>query len=107
MSTMDFNGVSVALNEEGFLVDPNVWNEELARALAKHHKEWMEELTEEHWAVIRFIRSYFEENKSAPMVRAVCQGSGVKLKQISTLFPSGLAKGACKLAGLPKPDGCV
>ncbi|MCL1908392.1 MAG: TusE/DsrC/DsvC family sulfur relay protein [Holophagaceae bacterium] len=106
MTTIDFNGTPVEINEEGFLVDPNVWNEELALALAKH-EEGLEELTKEHWAVIRFIRTYFEENNSAPMVRAVCKGSGIRLQQIYDLFPSGPAKGACKLAGLPKPDGCV
>jgi len=106
MTTIDFNGTTVELNEEGFLVDPGIWNEELAVILAKR-EEGLEELTEGHWTVIRFIRSYFEEKQSAPMVRTVCKGSGVKLQQIYDLFPSGPAKGACKLAGLPKPDGCV
>jgi tRNA 2-thiouridine synthesizing protein E len=106
MATIDFKGNAIELNEEGFLVDPGIWNEELAVALAKH-EEGLEELTEEHWAVIKFIRSYFEEKQAAPMVRAVCKGSGVRLQQIYDLFPSGPAKGACKLAGLPKPDGCV
>ena len=106
MATMDFGGVPVELNEEGFLRDPGVWNEELAALLAKR-EEGIEELTEAHWTVIRFIRSYFEEKQTAPMVRAVCKGSGVRLQQIYDLFPSGPARGACKLAGLPKPDGCV
>ena len=41
------------------------------------------------------------------MIRSICKTTGVPLKQIYELFPSGPAKGACKLAGLPKPDGCV
>jgi tRNA 2-thiouridine synthesizing protein E len=106
MVTIDFNGTPVEINEEGFLADPSVWNEELAAILAKR-EEGLETLSDEHWAVIRFIRSYFEEKQSAPMVRAVCKGTGVRLQQIYDLFPSGPAKGACKLAGLPKPDGCV
>jgi tRNA 2-thiouridine synthesizing protein E len=106
MATIDFNGTPIDLNEEGFLVDPSLWNDELAKLLAKH-EEGLEELTEEHWIVIKFIRSYFEEKQAAPMVRAVCKGSGLRLQQIYDLFPSGPAKGACKLAGLPKPDGCV
>jgi tRNA 2-thiouridine synthesizing protein E len=106
MANIDFKGTTIELNEEGFLVDPSIWNEELAVALAKH-EEGLDVLTEEHWAVIKFIRSYFEEKQAAPMVRAVCKGSGVRLQQIYDLFPSGPAKGACKLAGLPKPDGCV
>ena len=106
MSGLVFNGQVVALNEEGFLEDLSLWNEDLARALAQS-EEGLDALGEEHWAVIRFIRAHFEEKQGAPMVRAVCKGTGLRLQQIYDLFPSGPAKGACKLAGLPKPDGCV
>jgi len=106
VNSLVFNGQTVALNEEGFLVDPTLWNEALAAVLARA-EEGLEVLTDEHWAVIRFIRSHFEEKQGAPMVRAVCKGTGLRLQQIYELFPSGPAKGACKLAGLPKPDGCV
>jgi tRNA 2-thiouridine synthesizing protein E len=41
------------------------------------------------------------------MIRYVCKNSGLKLKEIYSLFPSGPAMGACKLAGLPSPEGCV
>ena len=102
----DFKEVHLEVNGEGFLLDPSVWNDEIALALAKR-EEGLDELTEGHWAVIRFIRSHYEEKRSAPMVRDVCKGSGVRLQQIYDLFPSGPAKGACKLAGLPKPDGCA
>jgi len=106
MAAIEFKGNQIELSEEGFLVDPKIWDEEVALLLAKREED-LETLSDEHWAVIKFIRSYFEENQSAPMVRAVCKGSGVRLQQIYDLFPSGPAKGACKLAGLPKPDGCV
>ena len=106
MSQIEFNGTPVELNEEGFLVDPTLWSEPLAQVLARE-EEGLDVLTDQHWSVIRFIRGHFLENQAAPMVRAVCKGSGVPLKQIYELFPSGPARGACKLAGLPKPDGCV
>ncbi|HLO67373.1 MAG TPA: TusE/DsrC/DsvC family sulfur relay protein [Holophaga sp.] len=106
MPTVNCQGTAIELNEEGFLVDPTVWNDDLALALAAQ-EEGLSELGDQHWAVIRFIRGHFLENGSAPMVRLVCKGSGVPLKQIYELFPSGPARGACKLAGLPKPDGCV
>ncbi|HEX7554167.1 MAG TPA: TusE/DsrC/DsvC family sulfur relay protein [Geothrix sp.] len=106
MSGLVLDGQTVALNEEGFLEDPSRWNEDLARLLAKS-EEGLEVLTEDHWTVLRFIRAHFEEKQGAPMVRAVCKGTGLRLQQIYDLFPSGPAKGACKLAGLPKPDGCV
>ena len=106
MSPIQFNGTTVEQNEEGFLVNPALWNEELAVLLAKA-EESLDELTDDHWSVIRFIRNHYNENNSAPMVRSMCKGTGVPLKRIYELFPSGPAKGACKLAGLPKPDGCV
>lgn len=106
MSGRVFDGQTVALNEEGFLEDPSLWSEALALALARS-EEGLEVLTEDHWTVLRFIRGHFEEKQGAPMVRAVCKGTGLRLQQIYDLFPSGPAKGACKLAGLPKPDGCV
>jgi len=70
-------------------------------------EEEIEKLTDEHWAVINYIRQYYLENNIAPMVRKVCKNTGLSLKKIFELFPSGPAKGACKIAGLPKPDGCV
>ena len=106
MNGLVFDGRAVALNEEGFLEDPSLWNEDLARVLAKS-EEGLDTLTDDHWTVLRFIRGHFEEKQGAPMVRAVCKGTGLRLQQIYDLFPSGPAKGACKLAGLPKPDGCV
>jgi TusE/DsrC/DsvC family sulfur relay protein len=106
MGALAFNGQSVALNEEGFLEDPSLWNEGLALALAQS-EEGLEALSEDHWAVIRFIRATYEEKGAAPMVRAICKTTGLRLQHIYDLFPSGPAKGACKLAGLPKPDGCV
>jgi dissimilatory sulfite reductase related protein len=41
------------------------------------------------------------------MIRKVTKDTGFPLKRIYELFPTGPAKGACKLAGLPKPTGCV
>ena len=106
MSELEFDGRSIELNEEGFLADPDEWNEDLAAALARA-EEGIELLTEDHWAVIRYIREYYEEKNLAPMIRKMCKNTGFQLKYIFKLFPSGPAKGACKVAGLPKPDGCV
>ena len=106
MSQIEVEGKIYELNDEGFLVHPEEWTESVAVALALA-EEGIEELSQEHWAVIHFIRRYFLENNLAPMVRKVCQTTGLPLRQIYELFPSGPAKGACKLAGLPKPDGCV
>ena len=99
-------GKKIELNEEGFMANPEEWNEEIALVLAKE-EEGLNDLTEDHWSVIRYIRVYYLEKSLAPMVRKICKTTGFPLKHIFELFPSGPAKGACKLAGLPKPDGCV
>jgi len=106
MPFIEVNGKKLELNEEGFLVRPEEWDREVALALARQ-EEKLEMLTENHWAVILFIRNHYLEKNLAPMVRKICQNTGLQLKSIYELFPSGPAKGACKLAGLPKPDGCV
>lgn len=106
MSEIVVAGRKIEVNEEGFLLHPEEWDEDVARTLAKV-EEGLDELSDEHWAVIKYIRSYFNENNLAPMVRKLCKASGLPLRRIFELFPSGPAKGACKLAGLPKPDGCV
>jgi len=99
------NGVEIELDEDGFMIDPDLWNEDVARAFAA--SEGISELTEDHWRIITYLRDYFKQYNIAPMVRKVCQETEYGLKHIYDLFPSGLAKGACKLAGLPKPTGCV
>jgi TusE/DsrC/DsvC family sulfur relay protein len=106
MTQIESNGKTIDLNEEGFLAHPEEWDRAVAEALAKA-EEGIDRLSPEHWAVIEYIRGYYLETRLAPMVRKVCQTTGFSLKYIYELFPSGPAKGACKLAGLPKPDGCV
>lgn len=106
MPELDVNGKKIALNDDGFLQNPEEWDDEIAEALAKS-EEGIENMTEEHWVVVNYIRGYYREKNLAPMVRKVCKNTGFPLKHIFELFPSGPAKGACKVAGLPKPDGCV
>lgn len=105
MATIEFENQQFELDGDGFMVDPSQWNEHLALIIA--NADGINELTENHWKVIKIIRSNFEEKGLAPMVRVICKESGLKLKDIYELFPLGPARGACRVAGLPKPDGCV
>lgn len=105
MTDLNVNGQLIALDEDGFLEDSDLWNEEVAKALAL--TEDVEELTEEHWALINYLRDYYQKFGVAPMVRKLCKETGFNLKKVYELFPSGPAKGACKVAGLMKPTGCV
>ena len=105
MANIEVNGQVVELDEDGFLVVLDQWNEDVAKFLAK--EEGVEELNEDHWKLINYLKGYFAEYGIAPMVRKMTKESGYSLKEIYDLFPSGPAKGACKVAGLPKPTGCV
>ncbi len=105
MSNIDVKGKQIEVDEDGFLVDPDVWNQDIVEVFAK--LEDVTELTEDHWKVINYLRDYYKQFGIAPMIRKLCKDTGFSLKQIYDMFPSGPAKGACKLAGLPKPTGCV
>ena len=99
------NNQKIEMDGDGFMLQPELWNDEVAAVIAK--ADDIENLTEDHWKVIRIIRQNYEEKGLAPMVRVICKETGLKLKQIYELFPLGPARGACRVAGLPKPEGCV
>ena len=105
MPIFEVDGRRYEVDEDGFLQEPERWNEDVATDFAK--TEGIDALTEEHWKVIKYIRDYYLQFGIAPMVRKLCKETGHKLNEVYQLFPSGPAKGACKLAGLPKPTGCV
>jgi dissimilatory sulfite reductase related protein len=105
MPIFEAGNVKIEVDDEGFLVNPADWTEEVAKAFAEADN--VSELTEEHWKVINYLRDYFNEFALAPMIRKLCKDTGCPLKKMYELFPSGPAKGACKVAGLTKPTGCV
>ena len=105
MAMITLGGVETEIDEDGFITDPAKWNEDMAKDLAK--TEAVDELTEDHWKVVNYLRNYYLEFGIAPMIRKLCKETGFKLNIIYKMFPSGPAKGACKIAGLPKPTGCV
>ena len=105
MATIEIEGRILEVDGDGFLSDPAIWNEELAASIARH--DGIGEMNEKHWAIVKIIRTNWEEKGMAPMIRVICQQTGVKLREIYELFPLGPARGACRVAGLPKPDGCV
>jgi tRNA 2-thiouridine synthesizing protein E len=105
MRFFEWNDVKLEVDEDGFMQQPQLWNDHIALALAS--TEGLSELSESHWKVVSYIRNYYLQYDIAPMVRKLCKETGFSLKQIYELFPSGPAKGACKVAGLAKPTGCV
>ena len=105
MAIFEHGNVKIDVDEDGFMLEPDQWNEEVALALAS--TEAVTELTEEHWKLVNYLREYYQKFGIAPMIRKLCKETGFPLKKVYELFPSGPAKGACKVAGLAKPTGCV
>ena len=105
MSTMTIGSKTLALDADGHLANMNDWSEDVARELAA--QEGITELTPQHWAVINFMRQVFAKEGDAPSIRRLTKESGVDTKTLYQLFPKGPAKKAAKIAGLPKPKGCI
>jgi len=105
MPTVEFEGNSFVVDEDGFIDNFENWNKDWVNYVKQ--QEGIDELNDEHWKVIDVLQDYYKKNGIAPMVRVLSKLTGYKLKHIYELFPSGPGKGACKMAGLPKPTGCV
>ena len=105
MTATLISGVSVDLNAEGFFEKPEQWVPEIADELAR--QEGIAVLTDRHWQVIRFMRQEYFSRGSGPTVRTLGKASGVSVKELYELFPHGPAKVAARIAGIPKPRGCI
>ena len=105
MPIQTLEGVTVDRNDEGFFTDPTQWTEAMAPELAA--AEGIDQLTDAHWRVIRFMRQEYFDKGTGPTVRVLGKTSGVSVKELYQLFPKGPAKVAAKIAGIPKPRGCI
>ena len=105
MAEVSFQGKNFEVDEDGFLLRFEDWCPEWLEFVKE--AEGIPELTADHHKVVDFLQDYYKKNGIAPMVRIMSKNTGFKLKEIYELFPSGPGKGACKMAGLPKPTGCV
>ena len=104
MPVTTMNGREIHVNDEGFLTAYDEWDEDLAKVLAANIDI---DLTDEHWKVIRFMRAEYLDKGTGPSVRALGKTSGVSIKELYQLFPKGPAKVAARIAGIPKPRGCI
>jgi tRNA 2-thiouridine synthesizing protein E len=105
MAKVTLGGIEIEIDEDGFIQEPDKWNKEVAEDLAKAEKAYP--MGEDHWKLVNYLRDYYLKYEIAPPVRMLVKQTGLDLKKIYELFPGGPAKGACKIAGLPKPTGCV
>jgi TusE/DsrC/DsvC family sulfur relay protein len=106
-----FDGSEIEHDEEGYLTDLSQWKPDLALLIAQGENL---EMNEERWEVINFLRTYYDEYQVAPAVRVLTKALAKTMgpekgnnEYLYELFPYGPAKQACKIAGLPKPTGCV
>ena len=111
MATLTAIEKTYEVDADGYLVDINEWNIEVANYLAKVEGI---EMTEQHWEIVNYLHEYYECYQIAPMIKILLKEIGKKFgpqkgntKYLYALFPEGPAKQACKIAGLPGPTGCV
>jgi TusE/DsrC/DsvC family sulfur relay protein len=105
MPTATYAGQEVTVDAEGFFTDPSQWNEAMAPEIAR--AEGIDVLSEDHWRVVKFMRAEYDAKGAGPTVRVLGKTSGVSIKELYQLFPKGPAKLAAKIAGIPKPRGCI
>ena len=94
-----------SFDEDGFLKVMSEWNRSMVEELAAKHD--IGPLTDEHWQVIEYVKDYYQTYGTGPPVVKIGKTTGLHAKEICQLFPCGVVKGAYRLAGLPRPPGCV
>ena len=105
------DGAVIDTDEEGYLDDGRLWSPQLAVLIARNEEI---ELQDDHWQVIHFLRDYYQQRQVAPTMRVLTQAIRKTLgpekgnsRYLYRLFPRGTATQASKIAGLPKPTGCI
>lgn len=111
MATVDVKGKTIEVDEDGFLANLDDWSMDVANYFAQVEGI---DMSEQHWEVVNFLRDYYKQYQIAPMIKILVKEIGKKMgpekgntKYLYELYPGGPAKQACKIAGLPKPTGCV
>lgn len=105
MTVKEIAGTTVEFDEEGFMVNHEDWNKDIAVVLAG--EIGINDLTPRHWDVIDFCRSDYQANGEVPTLRRITQAAGVPTKELYQLFPKGPAKKVAFVSGLSKPTGCI
>lgn len=106
-----YQGQTIKTDKQGYLLDHNQWQPEIAEVIASQDNI---ELNEAHWEVIQFVRDFYLEYDTSPAIRMLVKAMAQKFgpekgnsRYLHRLFPKGPAKQATKLAGLPKPAKCL
>lgn len=105
MAAIEFQDMVFKVDSDGHLESFSDWGPEWVEYVRRN--QGIAKLTEDHWRLIHVLQDYYREHGIPPIARILSQATGFKMKQIFELFPLGPGKGACKMAGLPKPKGCT
>ena len=99
--------MEIKTDDDGFLIDPEDWSEEVAEYIASKENV---NLNEERWNLIRLIREYYSEHGAVPELRKILKllkqefGSDkATRKYVYSLFPYGYGQQGCKIAGMRQP----
>ena len=95
------------LNADQFLNDISHWSREVAEFLARKNFIVEDKLTPEHWKIIEFVHDFYRQFERGPSVVRISRATGFNMNKICELFPCGVVRGAYRLAGLPRPPGCI
>ena len=93
------------LDNDGFLVEMSNWTRDVARELAERND--LAPLTDDHWRIIDYVRAYYLEHGIGPPIIKISKATGMSSREICSLFPCGVGRGCYRLAGLPRPSGCL
>lgn len=96
-------GKTIQVNEEGFMTNFSEWNKEVGEALAVENNI---DLSPKHWELINYIQGEVK-NESPLSIRKIGKSGIVDIKEFYALFPNAPLKTATKIAGVPKPAGCI
>ena len=109
--SFEFNGRTYETDDDGYLINLDDWSQDVAGHIAQLEGV---DMTEAHWEVVNFLREYYKEYNIAPMIKILIKEMKKMFgpekgnsKYLYDLYPQGPALQACKIAGLPKPTGCV
>lgn len=102
--TKNIAGKNVDVNEEGYLTDMSQWDDAIAAVIAA--EEGVGRLTEAHHKVLQYLRK--QQAAGATLtIRSMGKSGVVTVPELYALFPGGPLKKASKIAGIPKPVGCI
>ena len=103
MSVLEIGQLKIELNDNGYMLHPEEWDEDIAVELAKMNS--IVPLTDDHWAIVRAVREYYLKFKVGPMLRMICKRTGLTEARVHALFHTCTRGCMCRIAGLPGSTG--